>query len=229
MLPWHGEAAAIVLFVVGLVFVYSLDASRERVALLPGLNAGNTILPGVSTYQGPYKVMALGISGFFFALYCFGFDGLLKRAFSWRTIRYLGNMNYSYFLFHGATLKALSLLAFATVVPAGRSPLLFCLLLPLSLGATWISSTVLFAFVERPISLERLSLSAYSDTVRARLRDTVVSLRAVRSVRVGRGDGIEELLASQGTGSEGHSPLLGSTQETATQTDGHACPAPGSR
>jgi peptidoglycan/LPS O-acetylase OafA/YrhL len=151
-----------------------LNAREAWVSFLPALHAGNTVLPGITTYQGPYKVIALGLSCFCFALYCFGFRGSLARAFSWRPIRYLGNMSYSYFLLHGFTLKALSVLAFTIVAPSGRSPLLLCLLLPISFAATWVTSTVLFVCVEKPFSLDRLSLSAYLRKLGAVAQNVVV-------------------------------------------------------
>jgi peptidoglycan/LPS O-acetylase OafA/YrhL len=185
LLTARGEAAAVLLFIVSLVFTFAYQVRPDAESLLPGAHAGNTLLPGITTYQGPYKVIVLGLSAFFFTLYCFGFKGFLSRAFSWRPLRYLGNMSYSYFLFHGAALKVLSLLAFSIVPPVGRSPVLFCVALPFSFGATWISSTLLFACVERPISLERLSLRAYLGAVRAHVRDMASSLGARRARHIG--------------------------------------------
>ena len=185
LLTARGEAGAVLLFIVSLVFTFAYQVRPDAESLLPGAHAGNTLLPGITTYQGPYKVIVLGLSAFFFTLYCFGFKGFLSRAFSWRPLRYLGNMSYSYFLFHGAALKVLSLLAFSIVPPVGRSPVLFCVALPFSFGATWISSTLLFACVERPISLERLSLRAYLGAVRAHVRDMASSLGARRARHIG--------------------------------------------
>ncbi len=170
----RGEIGATVLLVASLVFTFAYQVRREVFAFLPDANAGNTVLPGITTYQGPYKVIALGISGFCFGLYCFGFEGFLKRAFSWRPIRYLGNMSYSYFLFHGVTLKVLSVVAFAIIAPHGRSPLLLCLLLPACFAITWVTSTFLFALVEKPLSLERLSLPAYIGMLWAQVRRLAV-------------------------------------------------------
>jgi peptidoglycan/LPS O-acetylase OafA/YrhL len=170
----RGEIGAILLFVASLVFTFAFQVRKEVFGFLPDANAGNTVLPGITTYQGPYKVIALGVSCFCFGLYCFGFEGFLKRAFSWRPIRYLGNMSYSYFLFHGVTLKALSVVAFTIIAPNGRLPLLLCLLLPICFAITWVTSTLLFALVEKPLSLERLPLSAYIRVLRANVQRLAV-------------------------------------------------------
>jgi peptidoglycan/LPS O-acetylase OafA/YrhL len=170
LLTRRGEIGAILLFVASLAFTFAFQIRREVFGFLPAANAGNTVLPGITTYQGPYRVIVLGVSCFCFGLYCFGFEGFLKRAFSWRPICYLGNMSYSYYLFHGLTLKVLSVVAFAIIAPQGRSPLLLWLLLPACFAVTWVTSTLLFALVEKPFSLENISLPAYFGVLWAHLR-----------------------------------------------------------
>jgi len=82
--------------------------------------------------------------------------GWLSDFFSWAPMRWLGNMSYSYYLFHGLTLKAGFLLVAILVPPASRfGDVLFWLLLPIFFGLTLLSSFLLFIIVERPLSLTR--------------------------------------------------------------------------
>jgi peptidoglycan/LPS O-acetylase OafA/YrhL len=97
------------------------------------------------------------LSGLFFAVV---FTCLMPgtpgaRVFSWTPLRWLGNMSYSYYLLHGLTINVVALV-FGSVV-ASRSPGapdgFYWLMMPVTFAATLASSTVLFAAVERPLSL----------------------------------------------------------------------------
>jgi exopolysaccharide production protein ExoZ len=162
-----GEIFAICTFLASLAYVYLYDARPQLFGFLPGLTAGETVLPGIVTFQGPYKVIVLSISCTTLALYSFEFDGLLKAFFSWNPLRYLGNMSYSYYLIHGLVLHAVALIAYS-IVPEGHPSLpLFLLALPLGFAMTWIASSCLFLLVEKPISLRRhLGGSAQTDSVK---------------------------------------------------------------
>lgn len=138
------------LFAASLVLVYALD-SEKWLTFLPRI--GNTVLPGVLSYEGPYKVIALTLGCVPFALFCIAGQGLLARVFSWAPARYLGNMSYSFYLLHGATLNAFVLLLHHIIKPDGNSPILFCAMFPVAFSLSWVTSTVLFALVEKPISL----------------------------------------------------------------------------
>ncbi len=87
-----------------LAFVYLYDAHPRLLGWLPGFTAGKNDLPGIGSFQGPYKVIVLSISCAMLAFYSFEFDGLLKALFSWNPLRCLGNMSYSYYLIHGLAL-----------------------------------------------------------------------------------------------------------------------------
>lgn len=151
----RGEIVAICTFLASLAFVYLYDARPQLLGFLPGLTAGKTVLPGIDTFQGPYKVIVLSISCAMLAFYSFEFDGLLKAFFSWTPLRCLGNMSYSYYLIHGLALHAVAVIAYS-IVPEGHPSLpLFLLALPLGFAVTWIASSCLFLFVEKPISLRR--------------------------------------------------------------------------
>jgi peptidoglycan/LPS O-acetylase OafA/YrhL len=77
----------------------------------------------------------------------------LGRAFAWTPLRWLGNMSYSYYLLHGLTLKAVSLLLPHPAALAGHAIPLFFLLLPVFFGLTLLTSAGLYLLVERPLSL----------------------------------------------------------------------------
>jgi len=150
-----GEIFAIAAFLASLAFVYLYDARQQWLGFLPGLTAGKTVLPGIGTFQGPYKVIVLSMSCTMLAFYSFEFDGLLKAFFSWNPLRCLGNMSYSYYLIHGLALHAVAVIAYS-IVPEGHPSLpLFLLALPFGFAMTWLASSCLFLVVEKPISLRR--------------------------------------------------------------------------
>ncbi len=89
----------------------------------------------------------------FFALCgaCFS-GGLAGRVFSWTPARWLGNMSYSYYLLHGMTVMALSIVVTKFVEHALPTWVVWALLPPTFL-VSLVPSFVLFVFIERPISL----------------------------------------------------------------------------
>ena len=77
------------------------------------------------------------------------------RLFSWTPLRWLGNMSYSYYLFHGLTINIVAMV-FAAAVGGGAAAggeAIYWLMLPVTFAATIVSSTILFAAMERPLSL----------------------------------------------------------------------------
>lgn len=149
------EIFAIILFLLSLAFVYLYDARPEWFSVLPGLTAGRTILPGVPAFQGPYKVIVLSFSCPILTVFSFQYDGILNRIFSWNPLRYLGNMSYSYYLIHGLALHGVAVII-SSILPLGRHDVLaYFLGLLIGFVSTWIVSTLLFAFVEKPMSLGR--------------------------------------------------------------------------
>lgn len=150
-----GEILVISAFLGSLAFVFLYDARPQWFSFLPGLTAGKTILPGIGAFQGPYKVIVLSISCAMLALYSFDFDGVLKALFSWNPLRYLGNMSYSYYLIHGLALHTVAVVVYRLVPEKQPSLPVFLLALPIGFAATWIASTCLFLFVEKPFSLKR--------------------------------------------------------------------------
>jgi peptidoglycan/LPS O-acetylase OafA/YrhL len=80
--------------------------------------------------------------------------GLLPQMLSAAPLRWLGNMSYSYYLVHGLTLKVIAIVAYR-VWPSGVFPLLYWGAMPAMYACTLVIALVLFASVEKPLSLTR--------------------------------------------------------------------------
>ena len=86
---------------------------------------------------------------------CFRAEGPLYRVFAWTPLRWLGNMSYSYYLIHALTINA-SAMVLGKVLPESMTgPGLYWLMFVPVFVATLITSTLLFALVEKPFSLVR--------------------------------------------------------------------------
>lgn len=99
-----------------------------------------------------YRELLLFVSFFAFTFACFDSRGVLRRIFSWRPLRWLGNMSYSYYLIHALTINAVATGLALIYPPENKSATLFWLLLPPVFFLTLVSSTLLFLFVERRFS-----------------------------------------------------------------------------
>lgn len=150
-----GEILAIAVFLGSLVFAFLYDARAQWFSFLPGMYAGRSLLPGISGFQGPYKVIALSISCPLLAIYSFRFEGWLKKVLSGDLLRYLGNMSYSYYLIHGLALHGVAVLAYHFLPLQRSGTVIYLCLLPVGFAFTWIVSTGLFLAVEKPFSLKR--------------------------------------------------------------------------
>jgi exopolysaccharide production protein ExoZ len=93
------------------------------------------------------------MAGLLVCLAAFGDDGFLRRFFTARPLRWLGNMSYSYYLAHGLGVQAFFLVLRYLFPPAsGNGWLFFALLVPAFL-ASLIVSVVLYLLIERPYSI----------------------------------------------------------------------------
>lgn len=147
------EVASITLVVLGSVFLFLLETRRPWFSALPGLYSGHIRASGILINQGPWRVLTLGLCFFLLAACCFERNGFLARQFSWRPLRCLGNMSYSYYLVHGVTVKA-CMLALAFLWPGLQyTPAVYGGLFPAIFLATLVSSSILFWAVEKPFSL----------------------------------------------------------------------------
>jgi peptidoglycan/LPS O-acetylase OafA/YrhL len=80
-------------------------------------------------------------------------DSITARLFSWKPMRWFGNISYSYFLIHGLTLQFLVLLLTRVLPPQGNSAYIFWIGLPIAFLITIVPTIILFLTVERPYSL----------------------------------------------------------------------------
>jgi peptidoglycan/LPS O-acetylase OafA/YrhL len=85
------------------------------------------------------------------AFSAFSGTGPIAAMLSWRPLRWLGNMSYSYYLLHGLVLKALGFVM--AVLAPGLGATAFWIAVPLAFAATAIGSFVLYALVEYPWSM----------------------------------------------------------------------------
>ncbi len=111
------------------------------------------ILLNVFEAHNFWRYVLLYVLFFVFCTDCFLSDGLTKKLFEFKPIRWLGNMSYSYYLIHGLTLKFIFLMLSIICPPANADDWLFWVALPLTFAVTLISSTFLFIYIEKPFSL----------------------------------------------------------------------------
>jgi len=101
------------------------------------------------------KVLTIAIGSAALCAHCFRRLGVIHDLFEWAPLRWLGNMSYSYFLIHAVAIHAVARIMQRTI-PA-QSPALpaFVIAVLLAFGLSLVVSTLLFLYVERPLSLER--------------------------------------------------------------------------
>lgn len=156
----YGGPVRLIMFISGILLY---EAIVGRLVPIPSTLVGSTalctgllvaLLPLVGTLGFTIKISTLFIAFFLVCLACFANPSQwLPRVFSWMPMRWLGNMSYSYYLFHGLALKAIFLFLKAWL-PAGHHPdLFFWALLPTTFVLTLLPTAALFLLVERPFSL----------------------------------------------------------------------------
>jgi exopolysaccharide production protein ExoZ len=154
----YGGPIGLLMFIPG-ILVYELLESKAVRNLPPVglpsllLAVGIVVVLNDLGTNGWWKYALLYILFFVFCLECFASSGLTSRIFSSSSLRWLGNMSYSYYLIHGLSLKGIFLLLSKVYPPVQDGSLMFWMLLPLFFFLTLIPSTVLFIFVEKPYSL----------------------------------------------------------------------------
>ena len=157
----YGGPVRLTMFIAG-ILLYEAIQSRSLptppggvalAALLFGLLA--PLAPWGGQMVFAFKTSVLFVAFFVVCLACFRDPAAwLSRAYSWRPLRWLGNMSYSYYLVHGLALKA-GFLLLAFLLPMARyGDWLFWALLPTMFALTLLAAAVLFLAVERPFSLE---------------------------------------------------------------------------
>jgi exopolysaccharide production protein ExoZ len=108
--------------------------------------------PGYPDYTFlPWSIL-LSCALYGLSLHAFAFSGWVGAFFSFTPLRWLGNMSYSFFLFHGFVLNAAAFV-FKKLGWYGIPEALFPGVLLLNLLLTLAGSLVLFLLVEKPLSL----------------------------------------------------------------------------
>lgn len=156
---YMGGKVRLLMFVSGIALFELFDSKRIRVSY--NGEAFFIILLGLFGASGFYEIKGtilylIAFVGFiFFCLPAFNPESKTYSRLSYKPLRWLGNMSYSYYLIHGLTLKFLFLIT-GLLLPSGfvSNSLFFILVLPFFI-ATLISSFILFIVVERPLSLNR--------------------------------------------------------------------------
>lgn len=119
------------------------------------------LLPLGSSCGEALKILILAISFFVVCYWCFRHpDQGLARVFSWKPLRWLGNMSYSYYLLHGLALNV-GFRLLHRVIPAVSNEALFfvAMLLPMFI-VTLVPTITLYLFVELPFSLVKPHVQA---------------------------------------------------------------------
>jgi exopolysaccharide production protein ExoZ len=91
--------------------------------------------------------------------------GLLHWLLCRTPLRWLGNMSYSYYLFHGLLLHGVKLAVKSAIPPETHSGLLFYGLLVVSLPLTFACTTLVFTVIEKPFSLAPAASKRSSDAI----------------------------------------------------------------
>jgi len=168
------------MFVSGMILHEALSSPRFRQALsrageylvtalllatLPAIyfmmRAPEEAGPDAIAWSSPV-VCLLFISCFWFGAYAGGFQGWLAAFCSTTPLRWLGNISYSFYLWHGLTLKAFALALQLTVPDFAQGVVMFWVALPLTLLGATVVSTVLFVLIEKPF-LVRRTVGSLSD------------------------------------------------------------------
>jgi peptidoglycan/LPS O-acetylase OafA/YrhL len=159
------------MFLAGMVAFEARGAAWFRSRLTPRAEWGVILLfvlsfPAIivasATPAGPniWSWPALGVlfaTDFWLVLFVTGFDGRLKGLCSWAGLRWLGNISYSFYLLHGLTLKILAMAMVIVLPPARFGAAAFWAGLLVAFPAAFLTSTVLYVMVEKPLSLRRPS------------------------------------------------------------------------
>jgi exopolysaccharide production protein ExoZ len=134
----------------------------EPIALLAF--AANLLAIGLLGSGGPTSILMERVSRFYAAslfitvflllLYGMCFDGPLSRFFSWKWLRWFGNISYSYYLIHGLTLHATRLAFDWLGVEKPVAPWLSILLVVGCFAATVFTATLLYETIEKPLSFQ---------------------------------------------------------------------------
>jgi len=122
------------------------------ILLIPQVQMGIFIVQ--SNFWSAVRSTVLFIALFLLCLDCFSDrQHFTARLFTYKPIRYFGNISYSYFLIHGLALHAYFWLLYKFIPVGSLSQTGFWIGVPVSFILTVISALVLYLSVERPFSI----------------------------------------------------------------------------
>lgn len=135
---------ALLLFLFSLLMTFLLINSPAEIYLADSPQLKNVL-----------HMLLLFVTFLVLVLGCIGSKTILKTIFSWTPLRWLGNMSYSYYLIHGFTLQGVAFVLMKIAPQTVETAFGFWIFMAISFTFTWISSTILFAAVEKPFSLAK--------------------------------------------------------------------------
>lgn len=101
------------------------------------------------------RYIVLFVAFFLLCWDTFSHYGLANKIFSFKYIRYLGNMSYSYYLMHSLAMQFILLLMKKLHFFNSGSEMMIWLMLPIVFILTLMPSILLFIFIEKPLSLKK--------------------------------------------------------------------------
>jgi peptidoglycan/LPS O-acetylase OafA/YrhL len=119
---------------------------------------GATRGPNVVGYNGPpvansiFSVAFLFSSTWVMGYFALAGDGPLSKWFSWRWLRWFGNISYSYYLTHALVLQGIKLFVDFIRVPPQLSPPGYVALGLVCFALTVAGSAIVFLLIEKPLS-----------------------------------------------------------------------------
>jgi peptidoglycan/LPS O-acetylase OafA/YrhL len=133
----------------------ALVASAFVLALLLQIPLANPL------HQQPWpmilRAILLGAACYTLSHALYREPGPLAIWFSWRPLRALGNVSYSFYLIHSVAVQAVSRFAHTLIPPGPWGGPHFVILFPAALAAAVLLTLPLYRWVEAPFSLRRLS------------------------------------------------------------------------
>ena len=142
-----GDFAALIAFVVSLALVGVVGEPILREYCGPFITTSKLI--AVCLFVSTWALGYVALAG------C----GPVSQWFSWRWLRWFGNISYSYYLTHGIVLHVVKQFAEFLKVPARLSPLGFVALGLISFAATVVGSSILFLLIEKRFSFPAVERS----------------------------------------------------------------------
>ncbi len=134
---------------------YQLPAWVGFSAVIGTVGFSYAMISGLISFKINYVICTTLV--FVFFLFSGFARNALSRLLSLKYLRWFGNMSYSYFLFHGLTVRTLFALLPKFITPQGDAVWIYFVLLPLFFAATLVPTLLLYLLVEYPYSLAKMA------------------------------------------------------------------------